>query len=120
VPTAPAKDQVSGGARSFGHPQAWSPDGAWLASGGDDKTVRVWDAKAGQLVRILSGHTDRVMAVGWSPTGREIVSVGDGGKLILWANQELSIQLDELAAVSWTASGIAVGGSNGVAVFDLR
>ena len=33
---------------------------------------------------------------------------------------KLSLQLDELAAVSWTPAGIAVGGVNGVAVFDLR
>ena len=72
----------------------------------------------------LTGHTGGVLAVGWSPDGAELVSVGDDGRLVLWSppalTPKLSLQLDELAAVSWTSAGIAVGGVTGVAVFDLR
>ena len=62
--------------------------------------------------------------MGWSPDGSRLVSGGDDARLVLWSphtlNPELYLQLDALAAVSWTAAGIAVGGVNGVAVFDLR
>ena len=62
--------------------------------------------------------------MGWSPDGSRLVSGGDDGRLVLWSppalTLKLSLQLDELAAVSWTSAGIAVGGVNGVAVFDLR
>ena len=27
---------------------AVAPDGSWLASGGDDQTVRIWDAATGR------------------------------------------------------------------------
>jgi hypothetical protein len=33
---------------------------------------------------------------------------------------EFYLQLEDLAALSWTSAGIAVGGVNGVTVFDLR
>ena len=53
------------------------------------------------------------------------ISGGDDARLVLWSlqtlNPELYLQLEvALAAVSWTGAGIAVGGVNGVTVFDLR
>ena len=45
----------------------WSPDGSRLVSGGDDGTVRVWEAGSGRLVHTLTGHTGGVRAVAWSP-----------------------------------------------------
>jgi hypothetical protein len=36
---------------------AFSPNGRLLASGGNDKTVKVWEVASGQEVRTLRGHT---------------------------------------------------------------
>jgi WD40 repeat protein len=35
----------------------FSSDGALLASGSADKTVRLWDPETGEQLRVLEGHT---------------------------------------------------------------
>jgi WD40 repeat protein/serine/threonine protein kinase len=54
----------------------FSPDGRLLASASADKTVRLWDARAGREERTLTGHTAMVRSVCFSPDGRHVVSGG--------------------------------------------
>ena len=56
---------------------AWSPNGKYIASGGRDKTVKVWDADSGKELRTLTGHSYKVNSVTWSPDGRFIASGGN-------------------------------------------
>ncbi len=45
---------------------AWSPDGASVASGSWDKTVKIWNVKTGKCDSTLSGHSRYVTAVSYS------------------------------------------------------
>jgi WD40 repeat protein/ribosomal protein S27E len=46
---------------------AWSPDGKWIATSGNDQAVKIWDAKTGKLDRVFAQHSQPVVAVAWNP-----------------------------------------------------
>jgi WD40 repeat protein len=63
---------------------AFSPDGKMIASGGGDKTVKLWDVVNGNLIRTLEDHADNVPFVAFSPDGRTVASGGFDKKVKLW------------------------------------
>src|SRR5262249_46225220 len=63
---------------------AWSPDGARLASGSRDQTIKIWDSASGALLSTLQGHADTVNALAWSPDGSLLASGSDDRDIRLW------------------------------------
>jgi len=53
---------------------AWAPTGDRLAAGMADGSVPVWDG--GRLLMTLSGHTELVRSLAWSPDGACLASAG--------------------------------------------
>ena len=56
---------------------AFSPDNRWLASGGKDNVIKIWDLANGNVLRTLYGHTSNVNALAVSPDGK-IIASGSG------------------------------------------
>ncbi|HEV2579309.1 MAG TPA: serine/threonine-protein kinase, partial [Ktedonobacteraceae bacterium] len=63
---------------------AWSPDGRFLASAGEDRTVQIWRAFSGRDLFRYHNHADVVKSIAWSPDGKRIASAGEDHTLHVW------------------------------------
>jgi WD40 repeat protein len=66
------------------HSVAFSPDGAYLASGASDYAVRGWNLRTGKPVGTLVGHVGRVSSVTFGPDGTLLASGGFDKAVKVW------------------------------------
>src|SRR5262245_51481834 len=63
---------------------AYSPDGATLASGGEDRAVRLWDLATSKERSVLEGHRAPVCDVAFSPDGVTLATVSINREWCAW------------------------------------
>ena len=55
---------------------AFHPNNNYIATGSQDKTVRMWSVNDAKSVRLLQGHRSCVFALAFSPDGKRLASAG--------------------------------------------
>ncbi len=84
----------------------FSPDNRWLASGGKDNVIKIWDLATGNVLRTLYGHASNVNALAVSPDGKLLAS-GSG---------DIN---DERDLGAFTQGGVVGGEDNTVRIWNV-
>jgi glucose repression regulatory protein TUP1 len=77
----------------------FSPDGNFLATGAEDKVIRVWDIKSRQIKTQFTGHEQDIYSLDYARNGLMIAS-GSGDRTVrLWdvrsGKQKMSLLIDD-------------------------
>jgi WD40 repeat protein len=93
---------------------AWSPDGAWLATGAGGLSSHAFDIRLwrpdGSLARVLAGHTQPVMAIAWSLDGKSLASGSLDETIRVWQPDGTPLKVlrghaGQVFAVAWSPDG---------------
>ena len=100
---------------------AISADGKWLATGGTDSIIRVWNLETKAPALELKGHADWITGLAFSPDGRLLASSSADKTASIWKTDtwkeefQLPVQITEpVSGVAFSTEGdllaFAVGG----------
>lgn len=101
--------------------EAGSEPPAVCATGGDDRTVRLWQPGIGRMIRIVRPGAGSILALAWMPDGLSLIAGGTDGtsRVIDAASDEVLATISDHAdwifavAVSPDGSRVASGDASG-------
>ena len=123
---SPHRIAILEGHTAWLHSVSFSPDGSTLASGGVDRTVKLWDVATQQDIATLP-HGARVTSVAFSADGMLLASGAVDGTVTIWdvtMRQDVSTLLhgDQVTSVAFSRDGapLASGSRDGtVKLWDV-
>ena len=99
----------------------WSVDGKWLASGGDDAIVMIWQIKYQGIVKssfggtnheqwgcvnMLRGHNGDILGVAWSHDQKYLASCSVDNTIIIWNAKDLPQKVASISGHQGLVKGL--------------
>ena len=95
---------------------AFSQDGKTLASGGGRyKEIQLWNPVTGKLISTLTGHTERVSSIAFSPDGETLASGSYDKTILLWEihtgkrQKTLTGHTERVSSIAFSPDGETLG-----------
>eukprot|EP01080_Neovahlkampfia_damariscottae_P000036 gene36-4287_t len=75
-----------------------------IATGANDRLIRIWSLTSGTCIKVLEGHTKSVMKVKYINNGTQLLSVGSDGLTKIWnlKTNECEATFDEHSERIWS------------------
>ena len=93
-----------------------SPNGRTIASGAEDRTIRLWEARTGRQLAALQGHQALIYNLAFSPDGRTLASASRDRTVRLWQvgaeSQALRAHQAGVNGVAFSPDGKAIASAS--------
>jgi WD40 repeat protein len=114
-PSSPAGLAASAAVGGAAAAASSAPGGAYVATGGRDRSVRVWEVSSGRCVAAFEEHDSWVRGVAFHPNGVWVVSAGEDKCVRVWdiPSGRLVKRLDDAGEHFLTCLALRAGGGGG-------